>query len=79
MFELYEGSEVIVDYHGTEQQDIIDYFDEESNFEGYATLDFIDYSNGKFYIKELENKAISLNNLIAINSLTNDYQYYMGV
>ena len=79
MFELYEGSEVIVDYYRTEQQDIIDYFDEESNLEGYATLDYIDYSKGEFYIKELENKAISLNNLIAINSLTNDYQYYMGV
>lgn len=42
-YEIYPGCDVIVDYESQNNLDIINHFNEASNFEGYAKLHSIDY------------------------------------
>lgn len=77
MYELYKGCEVIVDYYPTHDSKIIDFFEEDSNFEGYSRLKSIDYDKGVFRVEGLK-RDISLKYLIAINELTNEFDYIIG-
>jgi len=74
-YEIYPGCEIIVDYESQNNQDIIDHFNECSNFEGYAALNSIDYKEGLFTIKGCELDFISLEYLIVLNQVTNEYEY----
>lgn len=64
MEELYKGAEIIVDYQAQNNQDIIDYFEENSNFEGLTRLNSIDYEGGLFTIEGFPRDYISLEYLI---------------
>ena len=74
-YELYKGADIIVDYESQNNLDIIDYFREASNYEGYATLHHIDYTEGLFYIEGMELDPLSLEYLICLNQNTNEYEY----
>lgn len=74
-YDLYKGCEIIVDYKSQLNQDIIDFFKEASNFEGYATLENIDYESGLFTIKSMPYDWISFEYLIVMNYNTNEFEY----
>ena len=74
-YEIYPGCEIIVDYTAQNNQDIIDFFEESSNFEGYSSLNTIDYIEGLFTIKGMELDFISLEYLIVLNQVTNEYEH----
>lgn len=74
-YDLYEGAEILVDYESQYNIDIIDYFEESSNFEGYATLFNIDFDEGVFYIEDMEEYPMSIDYLIVLNICTNEYEY----
>ena len=74
-YEIYPGCEIIVDYTAQLNQDVIDHFEEASNFEGYSSLNSIDYEEGLFTIKGLELDFISLEYLIVMNIETNEYEH----
>ena len=74
-YELYKGCEIIVDYKAQNNQDIIDYFEEASNFEGYATLNTFDVNEGLFTIQGMELDYISCVYLIVMNQDTNEFEY----
>lgn len=74
-YELYKGAEIIVDYKAQANQDIIDHFEEASNFEGFASLLEINYDEGIFTIDDKENDWISFEYLIVQNLDTNEYEY----
>ena len=74
-YDLYKGAEVIVDYNSQNNKDIINYFEDASNFEGYATLINIDFDLKIFYIEDMEQHPISINCLIALNNNTNEIEY----
>lgn len=42
--ELYKGATVIIDYENSNNLDLIDFFEEQSLFEGYATITNFDDS-----------------------------------
>lgn len=44
MEELYIGLEVIIDYDSCLDQDVKDWFEDASNFEGFATIESFDDS-----------------------------------
>ena len=74
-YELYKGCDVIVDYKSQLNQDVIDYFEEKSNFEGFATLEKIDFEDGLFCIEDLPLEPISIEYLIVMNIDTNEFEY----
>lgn len=74
-YNLYKGCDIIVDYKSQLNQDVIDCFEEDSNFEGYATLDKIDYKKGLFTIEKMPYDLISFEYLIVMNDDTNEYEY----
>ena len=74
-YDLYKGAEVIVDYNLQDNKDIINYFEDASNFEGYATLISIDFDLKIFYIEDMEQYPISIDCLIALNNNTNENEY----
>ena len=74
-YDLYKGAEVIVDYNSQDNKDIINYFEDSSNFEGYSTLLSIDFDLRVFYIEDMEQYPISINCLIALNNNTNENEY----
>ena len=74
-YEIYPGCEIIVDYESQNNLDIIDHFNEASNFEGYAALNSIDYDDGIFTIKGMELDPLSLEYLIVLNQVTNEYEH----
>ena len=74
-YEIYPGCEIIVDYEAQNNQDVIDHFEEASNFEGYSSLNSIDYKEGLFTVKGLELDFISLEYLIVMNQDTNEFEY----
>ena len=74
-YEIYPGCEIIVDYTAQNNQDIIDFFEESSNFEWYSSLNTIDYIEGLFTIKGMELDFISLEYLIVLNQVTNEYEH----
>jgi len=74
-YDLYKGAEIRVDYESQYNLDIIDYFEESSNFEGYARLVSIDFDLKIFYIEDMEQYPISINCLIALNIDSNEYEY----
>jgi len=75
---LYKGCEILVDYKAQYNQDVIDYFEEASNFEGYAELDQIDYEAGIFTIKDLPMNWISLEYLVVMNNNSGG-KYYVDL
>lgn len=77
-YELYHGAEILVDYKAQNNQDIIDYFEEQSNFEGYARLASINFEEGLFTVEGLPLDFISFEYLIAMNIETNEYEYVNG-
>ena len=74
-YDLYKGAEVIVDYYLQDNKDNINYFEDASNFEGYATLLNIDFELKIFYIEDMEQDPISIDCLIALNNNTNENEY----
>lgn len=74
-YELYKGCEIIVDYEAQNNLDIIDYFEEVSNFEGYATLNTFDRDEGTFTIKGMELDILSCEYLITMNIDTNEFEH----
>ena len=74
-YELYKGASVVVDYQRTGIDDLVDSFEEESNFEGFAILDRIDLEAGEFFIEEFS-RPISLDYLIVFNHDAKEYEYY---
>ena len=66
-YELYNGAEIIVDYKSQNNQDIIDHFEENSNFEGFASLHSIDVAQGLFTIEGFPLDYLSIEYLIAMN------------
>ena len=74
-YEIYKGCDVVVDYQSQHDQDIIDHFEEKSNFEGWASLLKIDFNKGFFYIDELKDNPISIEHLIMINQISNDLEF----
>ena len=76
MYELYKGATIMVDYKAQYHQDIIDYFEELSMFEGWATLQDIDEEEGLFYMAEMPLTPISVEYLIVMNEDTNEFEYY---
>lgn len=76
MYDLYRGAEVIVDYKAQYNQDIIDHFEENSNFEGYTSLNSIDYEAGLFTIEGFPKDPISTGYLIVLNQNTNEYENF---
>ena len=74
-YDLYKGAEVIVDYNSQDNKDIINYFEDASNFEGYATLLNIDFELKIFYIEDMEQDPISIDYLIVLNNNTNENEY----
>ena len=51
------------------------FFENESNFEGYAKLNSLNVDVGYFTIDGLENHNISCVNLIVMDLDTNEYEY----
>ena len=74
-YELYIGCDILVDYKSQLNQDVIDFFEDASNFEGFATLNSIDFNEGLFTIKGLSDDYISLEYLMAMNINTNEFEY----
>ena len=74
-YELYKGCEIIVNYEAQNNQDIIDYFEENSNLEGYATLNSFNAREGLFTIEGFELDFISCVYLIVMDIDTNEYEY----
>lgn len=77
MEELYKGAEIIVDYKAQNNQDIIDYFEENSNFEGFAHLNSIDYEEGLFTIEGFPLDYIALEYLIVYTDSGVEYYSQM--
>jgi len=75
MIELYKGADIIVDYEAQNNQDIIDHFEENSNFEGFARLNTIDIETGLFTIEGFPLDFLSLEYLIIY---TEDGSRYYG-
>ena len=65
-----------MDYRAQFHQDIIDYFEERSNLEGWATLHEIDEEEGLFWIEEMPLTPLSVEYLILLNQDTNEFEYY---
>ena len=74
--ELYIGATIIVDYKAQSNQNIIDYFEEASMFEGWATLGTIDKFIDEFSIKEMPDVKLPLSCLICMNMETQEFEYY---
>ena len=74
-YEIYLGCDILVDYKSQLNQDVIDFFEDASNFEGYAALKTIDYKEGLFSIEGLELDFISFEYLIVMNQVTNEYEH----
>ncbi len=66
----------MVDYQAQNNQDIIDFFEEQSMFEGWATLNTINEEEGTFTIKEMPHDVLSVEYLIAMNLSTNQHEFY---
>jgi len=75
-YELYEGVSILVDYKAQNNQDIIDFFEEGSMFEGWATLNWIDEVEGLFTIKEMPEDVLSVEYLLCMNMETEEYEFY---
>ncbi len=75
-FEIYQGASIMVDYQAQNNQDIIDFFEEQSMFEGWATLNTINEEEGTFTIKEMPHDVLSVEYLIAMNLSTNQHEFY---
>jgi len=75
-YELYDGVTIMVDYQAQNNQDIIDYFEEISMFEGWATLNWIDEDEGTFTIKEMPLDVLSVEYLVCMNMGTKQYEFY---
>jgi len=75
-YELYEGATIMVDYRAQNNQDIIDYFEERSMFEGWATLSWIDEDEGTFTIKEMPEDVLSVEYLLCMNLETEQFEFY---
>ena len=75
VYELHTGCDIIVDYQSQYSQDVIDFFEEKSNFEGFASLGTMDIKEGTFTIKEMPLDEISLEYLIVMNLDSNEYEY----
>jgi len=75
-YELYDGVTIMVDYQAQNNQDIIDYFEEISMFEGWATLNWIDEDEGTFTIKEMPLDVLSVEYLVCMNMETKQYEFY---
>jgi len=54
MSELYKGEEVFIDYKETNDKDLIEFFEEASNLEGYATIEYYSYDNEWAIIEDYE-------------------------
>lgn len=67
---------MIVAYEPQNNQGPIDYFEESSNFEGFATLRSINLKDGVFFIEGFDPPPISLDYLVVLNQLTNEYEYF---
>ena len=75
-YELYKGATILVDYRAQNRQDIKDFFEEGSMFEGWATLNWIDEEKGEFTIKEMPYDVMSVEYLLCINIDTGEYEFY---
>ena len=75
-YELYEGVTILVDYKAQNNQDLIDYFEEGSMFEGWATLNEIDEDEGTFTIKEMPLVVLSVEYLLCMNMDTEQFEFY---
>ncbi len=75
-YELYPGASVMVDYRAQNNQDIIDYFEELSMFEGWSTLASIDEDKGEFTIAEMPMDVMSVEYLVLLNHETQEYEFY---
>ena len=76
MYELYKGASILVDYNMTHRKEVIAYFEENSNFEGWATLHEIDEENGLFWMAEMPLTPLSVEYLVIMNQNTNEFEYY---
>ena len=68
---MHIGEEVIIDYKSTNNQDIIDTFEEQSNFEGYSRIKDFDDS---FIIVEDCDYPIQLEYVFRLNPETNEWE-----
>ena len=75
-YELYEGVSILVDYKAQNNQDLIDYFEEGSMFEGWASLNWINEDDGTFTIKELPEDVLSVEYLLCMNMETEEFEFY---
>ena len=75
-YELYKGATIMVDYQVQDNQDIIDFFEEGSMFEGWATLNWIDEDEGTFTIKEMPEDVLSVEYLLCMNMDTEEFEFY---
>lgn len=75
-FETYIGATIMVDYRAQNNQDIIDYFEEKSMFEGWATLGSFDEDEGVFTIEDMPLDVLSVEYLIAMNLDTEQMEFY---
>ena len=74
-YELYHGADIMVDYKKVSNGHFIDYFEDSSNLEGFATLASIDLFNSTFKIKEYLNINIPLCFLIAMSLDSNEMDF----
>ena len=63
---LYKGLSVLVDYKYTNNSDIIDWFEDSSNFEGWATI--TSWDDSYCFIEDCP-YAISLEYIITLDEL----------
>ena len=75
MCDLYVGQDCWIDYKETGDDDLIEYFEKASNFEGWARVSNFDNVARLVWIEDCT-FAISYRQLIVLDDETNEWEYY---